>query len=82
MTRDEIGAVVRRNLAAVLNDPEAAEAPAGASLDDLGANSLERLDILLATLDDLGLARKAGDFVGCPSIDALVDRLHGCYAQQ
>ena len=46
------------------------------SLADLGANSMDRSEILMMTLEDLDLNVPAVDFHGTNSIGALADRLH------
>jgi polyketide biosynthesis acyl carrier protein len=52
---DGIDATLRRNILVVLRDLDPEEIRPGRNLEDLDANSLERIEILSRTLEDLGL---------------------------
>jgi polyketide biosynthesis acyl carrier protein len=48
-------------------------------LADLGADSIDRVEIILTIIDRLGLHRPLSDFSGIPTIADLID--HVCGAQ-
>jgi len=52
----DIDAVLRRNILATLPDLDPAEIRPERRLEDLEANSLERIEIISCTFEDLGLA--------------------------
>lgn len=52
---DGIDSTLHRNILAVLPDLDPAEIRPGRNLADLDANSLDRIEILSRTLEDLGL---------------------------
>lgn len=45
-------------------------------LKDLGADSVDRVEIISVVLDRLGLTEPLASFSGLPDIDAMVDLLH------
>ncbi|WP_089156254.1 phosphopantetheine-binding protein [Micromonospora sp. NBS 11-29] len=71
MTHDEIFAVIRRNLIEVV--PELAGSPITPeqSMRDLGANSIDRLDVVIAAQDDLGIKVPASELAKADSLGAL-----------
>jgi polyketide biosynthesis acyl carrier protein len=75
MTDEEIFAILRSNVLEALPDTDAADIVPGADLQDLGANSLDRVDILAATLDTLGLDGQASKFAGITDLDHLTQSL-------
>jgi polyketide biosynthesis acyl carrier protein len=75
MTHDEIFAILRKNVLEALPDIDSTSIVPGADLQDLGANSLDRVDVLAATLDILGLDAQASDFAGITDLDRLTGAL-------
>ncbi len=63
---------VRRGLADV---PEVAVTP-DRSMTELGATSLDRVEIALAAMEELGLDIPPRDLTGLANIDGLIDTLH------
>ena len=75
MNDTEIFEVVRRKTVEVLPDV----APSAVSLDgrlvDLGANSLDRVDIVTLTMDELGVVVPVAEFGGVSDLRSLVTLL-------
>lgn len=71
----EIDAVLRRNIIGVLSDIDPIELHSDQSLDDLGANSLDRVDILTLTFDELGLKLAPQDLKDAQTLGAISDLL-------
>ena len=75
MTAEEIFAILRSNVLEILPDTDADTIVPGADLGDLGANSLDRVDILAGTLDTLGLDGQASKFAGITELGTLTKSL-------
>jgi polyketide biosynthesis acyl carrier protein len=75
MTYDEVFDMLRKNILEALPDTDAGDIVAGADLQDIGANSLDRVDILAATLDSLGLDVPASNFAGITDLEFLAESL-------
>jgi polyketide biosynthesis acyl carrier protein len=75
MTRAEIFDVVRGNILEVLPDLDPALIEESKSMRDLGANSIDRADILIETMRQFKLSLKVSDFSGITNIGGLVDFL-------
>ncbi|MFI2710524.1 phosphopantetheine-binding protein [Micromonospora sp. NPDC018662] len=71
MTPDEIFTVIRRNLIEVV--PELAGSPITPeqSMRDLGANSIDRMDVVIAAQDDLGIKVPASELARADSLGSL-----------
>lgn len=76
MTWDETFSVVRNQAAAVLPGTRADQIDPDASLSDLGANSLDRMDIVTMSQDELGIDVPAAAFADVRNLRQLVDVLH------
>ena len=74
MTKDEIFAVVKRNALEIL-DVTPDTVTMGKSLTDLGANSVDRMEIVTSTMQDLGLKIPFMSFAGAANIEDLVEIL-------
>ncbi|MBB1242380.1 phosphopantetheine-binding protein [Streptomyces durbertensis] len=72
MTPDEIFAVVRRNLLEVLPDLEEAQVSLEHSMRELGANSIDRMDVVMAVQDDLGVRVPASALTQANDLRSLV----------
>jgi polyketide biosynthesis acyl carrier protein len=76
VTRDHVREVVANNIRLVLSDVDIERIGPGVSLSDLGADSMDRLDVVVGSLDDLGLHLSADRLAGVHDIDSLVEALH------
>ncbi|MFJ3929944.1 phosphopantetheine-binding protein [Streptomyces sp. NPDC090029] len=72
MTPDEIFAVVRRNLIDVIPELTEAQITLGHSMRELGANSIDRMDVVIATQDDLGVRVPAEQLTRANDLRSLV----------
>lgn len=71
-TREHVESVVHKAIDEIL---PGVEIEGRAHLKDLGADSVDRVEIILAVLDRLGVREPLSAFGDVPSIDALVDFL-------
>jgi polyketide biosynthesis acyl carrier protein len=76
MTWDEVFALVRGRAAAVMPGADIEHIDPDASLVDLGADSLDRLDIVVTSQDELGISVPAAAFAEVSNLRQLVDVLH------
>jgi polyketide biosynthesis acyl carrier protein len=67
--------IVKNNTLSVLPDVPPADITIDKSLTDLGANSVDRVEIVLYSLDDLHLKIPTSELHGVRDIRALVDLL-------
>ncbi|MEV6681174.1 phosphopantetheine-binding protein [Streptomyces erythrochromogenes] len=72
MTPDEIFAVVRRNLIDVIPELTEAQITLDHSMRELGANSIDRMDVVIATQDDLGIRVPAEQLTRANDLRSLV----------
>ena len=79
MTRDQVFRAVVEQVQAVLPDLPAAAITEQASLTELGASSIDRVEVSIGAMEALGLALPLTALAGIASIGELVDRLaqHG-----
>ncbi|MFC4534164.1 acyl carrier protein [Sphaerisporangium dianthi] len=75
MNEDVIFAAVKRNVLEVLPDLEPGQVTMSGTLTDLGANSVDRADVVTMTMEDLGLAIPIAEFQEVHDIASLVDLL-------
>ena len=76
MDRDSILQVIIKNAAEVLPELRDHDFQPDDSLAQLGANSMDRSEILMMTLEDLALKAPAVAFHGAKNIGALADAIH------
>lgn len=76
MTKDEVFAVVLRQVREVLPDVGEAEIRPERSMRELGANSIDRMDVVAGSMDELGIQVPVSDFAGVENLSGLVDALH------
>jgi polyketide biosynthesis acyl carrier protein len=76
MTRDDVLRLVRARAAAVLPDADLDRIDPDASLADLGASSLDRMDIVVASQEELGISVPAEAFAEVRNLGQLVEVLH------
>ncbi|WP_331751251.1 phosphopantetheine-binding protein (plasmid) [Streptomyces globisporus] len=76
MKQAETWAVLSRHIAGVLDDVEHSEIRPQDTLQGLGANSLDRLDILAGVVDELQLAIPIPELSAAPDLGRLAALLH------
>ena len=76
MTKEQIQEAVMKNIREVLVDLDGQEIPIGASLKELGANSMDRADIVVKCLEDLRLEIPLVELRGAGNIGDLVNLIH------
>jgi acyl carrier protein len=76
MSRDEVLDVVRRQTLAVLIDLDPNDFSPARSLRELGARSLDILEIVSASMKTLKIKVPRAELNGISNIDGLVDLLH------
>jgi polyketide biosynthesis acyl carrier protein len=76
MTKDEVFEVVKKNILEVLFDLPADAVDRTKSLKDLGANSIDRGEIAMASMEALGLHFPLRELAGVQNIEGLVSALH------
>jgi polyketide biosynthesis acyl carrier protein len=76
MTETEIFDLVKRHIVNVLLDVDAAAITPERSLTELGANSVDRVEISLGALEELGLNIPRVELNGVRDIGGLVRVLH------
>ena len=75
MERDEIYAILQKNTGEVLSiDPETV--PKQGRLVDLGANSIDRTEIAMMTMEALGIRASPMELAKVDTIEGLVNFLH------
>jgi polyketide biosynthesis acyl carrier protein len=75
VTRDEIEGIVHEAITGILPSVEPARIAATAHLQELGADSVDRVEIIISVLDRLGLDHPMSAFSDIPDIGELVDFL-------
>jgi polyketide biosynthesis acyl carrier protein len=76
VTRDEVLSVVLGQLGKVLPDVPGSQIDQAKSMADLGASSLDRMDVVVASQAELGIAVPASQFAAISDIGGLVDVLY------
>jgi polyketide biosynthesis acyl carrier protein len=76
MTQDEIFSVVKGVVEATLPELNPAEIRPDRSLADLGANSIDRLDVTMGALEALNLHVAMSEFAGVSNLQGLVNVLY------
>ena len=75
-TRDAVFAVVKENILGILDQVDEAAISESAALKELGANSLDRAEIVTGSMEDLGLAFPMRELAGVGNIGELVAFLY------
>lgn len=70
-------AALRRRVLEVLPDLDPAQVTDGSSLKELGANSVDRADVVTMTMDDLGISVPVREFHDVRDIGSLARLLRG-----
>ncbi|HEU5333224.1 MAG TPA: phosphopantetheine-binding protein [Actinocrinis sp.] len=76
-TRTDIARAVAEAVAEILPAVPVAEITGRRHLKDLGADSVDRVEIILTLLDRLGVELPLSRFADLPNLDAVIDLLHG-----
>jgi polyketide biosynthesis acyl carrier protein len=74
-TKAEVLEVVRKNVMEILPDLTPDMVTVERSLSDLGANSVDRMEVVTMSMEDLGLKIALLSFAGVTDIGGLVDVL-------
>lgn len=77
MTKNEIFEVVRRNLVEILPELEQVHIDPQQSMKDLGANSIDRADVVVQSMEELNLKFPLHELGGVENIQGLIDFFHG-----
>jgi acyl carrier protein len=75
-TKDEVFEVVKDNIRKVMFDLPDGSIDRSKNLKDLGANSLDRSEIAMGSMEALGLNFSLREFANVKNVDGLVDLLH------
>lgn len=76
-TKEEIFELLKSNLLEIVPDIDPDQVQPAASMKDLGANSIDRVDVILQTVEALGLKFPLHELGELKNLQALVDNLHG-----
>ena len=76
MTEAEIFAVIRKNLCEILPELNSVAIDPRQSMKELGANSLDRADVVLQSMEELGVSFPLNELAGVENLQGLVDFLH------
>src|ERR1700724_227548 len=76
LDKEKIFAVVKANTLKVLPDLVADDVTIDKNLSDLGANSVDRVEVVIYSLEELRLKVPPSELQGLRNIGALVDLLH------
>jgi polyketide biosynthesis acyl carrier protein len=71
--KEKIFAVIKENTLRILPDARPEDIEIDGSLTDLGANSIDRVEIVLYSLQQLGLKIPAPELHGLKNLRAVVD---------
>jgi polyketide biosynthesis acyl carrier protein len=72
VTDDEIFDLLRQHIVAVLPEVDPRQLHPGQALRDLGANSIDRMDIVIGVQDELGVAVPSTAMAGVNNLATLV----------
>jgi len=73
--REAIAQIVREAIFSILPNLPPEKVLSNRSLTDLGADSVDRIEILLSIMSKIGIDEPISNFNNMPTIDALVDYL-------
>lgn len=76
-TRADIARAVVESVTEILPAVPAAEVTGHRHLKELGADSVDRVEIILTLLDRVGVELPLSRFADLPNLDAVIDLLHG-----
>lgn len=76
MTKADVFEIVKENILDILPDVSEEEIQIEGSMKDLGANSIDRADIVVGSMEKLGLKIPLVEFGQLKNIQELVDLLY------
>jgi polyketide biosynthesis acyl carrier protein len=76
MTTEEVFELVRSIVLEILPDIQAAEIRHDSQLVDLGANSLDRMEVVTEAMEQMNLRIPPNEFAGIRNISGLVEVLY------
>lgn len=76
-SREDVARIVTAAVTEILPTVPAAEVRGRRHLRDLGADSVDRVEIIVTVLERLGVDEPLSSFSDLPDIEAMVDLLHG-----
>jgi acyl carrier protein len=82
MTREQILSVVTKHLVDALDDLDPAAIDTSQSMKDLGANSLDIVEVVSRTMRELKIKVPRSELAKLTNIDALVDLLYQVAREQ
>lgn len=82
MTKGEIFEVIQRNLLDILPDLDPARIEPLQSMRDLGANSIDRADVVIQSMEALNLKFPLHELGSVENIQGLIDFLHTRYLEK
>ena len=75
MTKDQVFEIVKKHVLEILPKVRPEMISIEKSLSDLGANSVDRMEVVTLSMEDLGLKIPLLSFAGVTDIEGLVDVL-------
>jgi polyketide biosynthesis acyl carrier protein len=76
VVKSEIFEVIQRNLREILPELQSVAIDPQQSMKELGANSIDRADVVLQSMEALGVTFPLNELAGVDNIQGLVDFLH------
>jgi acyl carrier protein len=74
MKKDEIVAVIRKNMVEHLDDVDPAELERAESFRDFGANSLDMLEVVTASMREMNIRVPRAELAEIKTIDGLAEK--------
>lgn len=82
MTKEEIFGIIKRNLLEILPDLKADEIDPTQSMKDLGANSVDRMDVVIQTKEELDLKFPLHELGAVENLQGLIEFFHTKWANR
>ncbi|NKB23933.1 MAG: acyl carrier protein [Kiritimatiellae bacterium] len=79
MTKEKIFEVIKHNLLGILPDLDPASIEPLQSMRDLGANSIDRADVVIQSMEELNLKFPLHELGAVENIQGLIDFFHTKY---
>ena len=81
MTKEQVLAVVKKHIVDTLDDVDEAQIEPGKSMKDIGANSLDIVEIVSSSMRELKVKVPRSELAKLANIGELVDLLHNILEQ-
>lgn len=75
MSREEVVECVKKSISEIMDIP-ISEIDTSESLKDLGANSIDRMDIIVMAVEEVGVKMQMMEFAKLKNIDGIIDVLY------